>query len=130
MCVLSHVRLSVTPWIVAWQAPLSVGLTRQEYWSGLAFPSPGDLPDPETEPTSLVSPALAGWILYHSATWEAIPPVYFLCLWVVQCLNISCVLLNRLGYDLIWGNFRNGKVIKDEKFASNAIYYLFKLILN
>ena len=82
--MLSRVRLSVTPWIVAWQAPLSTGLSRQEYWSGLAFPSPGDLPDPETEPTSFVSPALAGQILYHSTTWEAIHPVYFLCLWVVQ----------------------------------------------
>ena len=41
----------VTPWIVARQAPLSMGLLRQEYWSGLPFPSPEDLPDPGTEPT-------------------------------------------------------------------------------
>ena len=47
----------VTPWIVALQAPLSMGLPRQEYWIGLPFPSPGDLPDPEIE---LASPALAG----------------------------------------------------------------------
>ena len=40
---------------VAWQAPLLMGFPRQEYWSGLRFPSPGDLPDPETEP---ISPAL------------------------------------------------------------------------
>ena len=46
-----------TPWTVALQAPLSMGFPRQEYWSGLPFPSPGDLPDPETEP---MSPALAG----------------------------------------------------------------------
>ena len=46
-----------TPWIEACQAPLSMGLSRQEYWSGLPFPSPGDLPDPEIEPSS---PALAG----------------------------------------------------------------------
>ena len=51
---LSHVRLFVTPWTVA---PLSVGFSRQEYWSGLPFPSPGDLPDPGIEPPS-VSPAL------------------------------------------------------------------------
>ena len=45
---------------VAHQAPLSVGLPRLEFWSGLLFPSPGDLPDTEIEPASLVSPALAG----------------------------------------------------------------------
>ena len=41
---LSHVRLFATPWTVAYQAPLSMGFSRQEYWSGLPFPSPGDLP--------------------------------------------------------------------------------------
>ena len=46
-----------TPWTIALQVPLSVGFSRQEYWSGLAFPSPGDLPDPGIEP---VSPALTG----------------------------------------------------------------------
>ena len=48
MCVksLSHVQLSVTPWGVAHQAPPSMGFSRQEYWSGLPFPSPGDLPNP------------------------------------------------------------------------------------
>ena len=52
---LSHVQLFVTPWTVAHQAPPSMGFSRQEYWSGLPFPSPGDLPDPGIEP---VSPAL------------------------------------------------------------------------
>ena len=42
-----------TPWTVAHQAPLSMGFSRQEHWSGLPFPSPGDLPDPEIEPRSL-----------------------------------------------------------------------------
>ena len=54
---LSRVRLFVTPLTVAYQAPLSMGFSRQEYWSGLPFPSPGDLPDSEIEPTS---PVLAG----------------------------------------------------------------------
>ena len=49
---LSHVRLFATPWTVPYQAPLSMGLSRQEYWSGLPFPSPGDLPDPGIEPGS------------------------------------------------------------------------------
>ena len=51
----------MTPWTVAHQAPLSMGLLRQEYWSGLPFPTPGDLPEPGIEPTtSPESPALAG----------------------------------------------------------------------
>ena len=48
----SHVQLSVTPWTVARQAPLSMEFSRQDYWSGLPFPSPGDLPDPGIEPGS------------------------------------------------------------------------------
>ena len=46
---LSHVQLFVTTWTVAHHAPLSMGLSRQEYWSGLPFPSQGDLPDPGIE---------------------------------------------------------------------------------
>ena len=49
---LNHVRLFVTPWTVAYQAPPSMGFSRQECWSGLPFPSPGDLPDPGIEPGS------------------------------------------------------------------------------
>ena len=49
----SHVRLFATPWTVAYQASPSMGFSRQEYWSGLPFPSPGDLPDPGIEPGSL-----------------------------------------------------------------------------
>ena len=52
--------LFVTPWTVAHQAPLSMGFPRQEYWSGLPFPPPGNLPDPGIEPTSPVSPVSAG----------------------------------------------------------------------
>ena len=52
MRVLSRVQLFVIPWTVAHQAPLSIGLSRQEYWSGMPFPSLGDLPDPEIEPGS------------------------------------------------------------------------------
>ena len=50
--LLSHVRLFVTPWTVAYQASQSMGFFRQEYWSGLPFPSPGDLPNPGIEPGS------------------------------------------------------------------------------
>ncbi|XDA85385.1 hypothetical protein R6Z07F_015161 [Ovis aries] len=54
VCVLvSHVRLFVAPWTVARQVHLSMGFSRQEYWSVLPFPTPGDLPDPGIEPGSL-----------------------------------------------------------------------------
>ena len=61
-CVLSHfsrVWPFATPWTVAHEAPLSMGFSRQECWSELPFPTPGDLPDPGIEPTSPASPALA-----------------------------------------------------------------------
>ena len=48
-----------------------MGFSRQEYWTGLPFPPPGDLPNPETEPVSLMSPALVGGFFTTSATWEA-----------------------------------------------------------
>ena len=74
VCVLScfsPVQLCGTLWTVARQVPLSIGFSRQEYWSGLPCPSPGELPDPEMESASLTSPALAGRFFTTSATWEA-----------------------------------------------------------
>ena len=68
---LSCVRLFVTPWTAACQAPLFMGFSRRGYWSGLPFPSPGDLSNPGTEPASLVSPALAGRLLTTGASREA-----------------------------------------------------------
>ena len=50
--LLSHVQLLETPWTVACQAPLSMKFSRQEYWSGMPFPSPRDLPNPGSEPRS------------------------------------------------------------------------------
>ena len=58
--MLSRVLLFVTPWTVAHQAPLSMGLSRRGYWSELPFPPSGDLPGPGIKPTSLVFSALAG----------------------------------------------------------------------
>ena len=55
---LSHVQLFTTFWTIAHQAPLSMGFSRQEYWRGLPFPAPGDLPVPGIEPAFLASPAL------------------------------------------------------------------------
>ena len=73
-CVLSpfsRVRLLVTPWTAAHQATLSIGCSRQEYWSGLPCPLPGDLPSPGIEPTSLTSRPLAGGFFTTSTTWKA-----------------------------------------------------------
>ena len=60
VCALSHVWFFVTPWTIAHQPPLSMGFLKQEYWSGLPFPPPGDYPNPGMEPKSPVSLALAG----------------------------------------------------------------------
>ena len=73
VCVLSHfscVSLFVTPWSVALQAPLSVGFSKQEYWSRLPFSSPGDLPNPEVQLTSLRTIALPGRFFTTTTTWE------------------------------------------------------------
>ena len=70
----SRIRLLVTPWIVACQAPLSVGFFRQEYWSRLPFPPPGYLSNPGIKLLSFVSPALAGDFFTTSTTWEAPAP--------------------------------------------------------
>ena len=69
----SHVWLFATLWTVARQAPLSMGFSRQEYWSALPCPPPGDLPNPGIEPRSLMCPALAGGFFTTSATCEALP---------------------------------------------------------
>ena len=73
-CVLSRFTcalLCVTLWTVACQAPLSMGFSRKESWSGLPCPPPGNLPDPGIEPRSLASPALVDGFFTTSATWEA-----------------------------------------------------------
>ena len=73
VCILSRfscVRLFVTLWTVALQAPLSMGFCRQEFWSGMPCPPPGDLSEPGIEPVSLMSPALAGGFFISSATWK------------------------------------------------------------
>ena len=67
----SHVQLSETLWTRAHQAFLSMGFSRQGYWSGLPCLPPGDLPDTGIEPMSLMSPALAGGFFTTGTTWEA-----------------------------------------------------------
>ena len=64
-------QLFVTLWTAAHQGPLSMGFSRQEHWSGLPCPPPGDRPNPGNEPVSLTSPALAGGFFTAIATWKA-----------------------------------------------------------
>ena len=70
VCVLSRIWLFVAPWTVARQALLSMKFPRQEDWSGLSFPTPGNLPDPGIEPKCLASSALAGG--FFTTTWEVL----------------------------------------------------------
>ena len=69
----SQVQLFATLWTIVRQTPLSTGFSKQEYWSRLPCPPPGDLPDPGIKLVSLKSPALAGRFLTTSTTWEAPP---------------------------------------------------------
>ena len=74
---LSHVWLFATLWTVAHQASLSMGFSKQVYWSGLPFLSPGDLSDPGIESVPLMSPALTDGFFTISTTWEAHCYIYF-----------------------------------------------------
>ena len=71
----SRVQFFAILWTIAGQTPLSMGLSRQEYWSGLLCPPPGDLPNPWIEPRPLTSPALAVRFFTTNVTWEATSPI-------------------------------------------------------
>ena len=78
LSLFSHVWLFVTPWTVACKASLSMRFPRQENWSGFPFPSPGDLPNPGMEPTSLLSLALAGG--FFTTSMQGSPTLVWVCL--------------------------------------------------
>ena len=67
----SRVQVCAMLWTAVRQAPLSMGFSGQEYWSGLPCPPPGDLPDPEIEPMSVIFPTLAGGFFTIGTTYEA-----------------------------------------------------------
>ena len=79
--MLNCVPLFETPWTVMLQAPLSIGFPRQEYWSGLPFPPPGDLPNPGIEPTSPASPVLA------DGFFTTVPPGKHSCIRILQVIQ-------------------------------------------
>ena len=88
-------QLFATLWIVPCQASLSMGFSRQEYWSGLPCPPPRALPNTGITPASVTSPALAEGVFTTSATWEALNYSYFLginstLLWGIIQLNLVC----------------------------------------
>ena len=90
----------MTAWTKACQAPPPMGFSRQEYWSGLPFPSPGDLPDPGMEPvsSSCIS-CLSGWILYHCTTiffilWVSYSPVYVCTTFLTENFKAHTLLLS------------------------------------
>ena len=68
----SHIQLFALLQTVALQVPLSMGFSRQENWSGLPCPPPGDFPNPGNQPVSLTSPALTGRFFTTSTTWEVL----------------------------------------------------------
>ena len=83
------VQLFLTPWTVVLQAALSMGFSRQEYWSALPFPSPGDLPDPGVESLSLAPLALAGRFFTAELTGK-------------PSKGLSCCLIHLLGLQVLY----------------------------
>ena len=109
MCVqlLFHVQLFVALWTVAHKAPLSMEFPRQEYWSELPFPTPGDLPNSGIKHVSLASPALAGGFFTTSITWEALPRR------ALNAMQRSLELYSGAAYKPLTGF--QGRGIRDEK---------------
>ena len=92
------VQLLASPWTAAHQAPLSMGFSRQEHWSGLPFPTPGDLPDPGIKSMSLMPPAVAGGFFTTSMTLEVLiidkyhPTTLFLIVLSLFCVSFFLLL--------------------------------------
>ena len=108
----------MTLWAVAHQAPLSMGFSRQEYWSGLLFLPPGDRPDPGIQPTSLKFPTSAGRFFTTSGTWKASVPSYhvpshlllsvcnfdaelFILMGVCMCVYLCVCVVAELGWGMV-----------------------------
>ena len=87
----SHARLSVIPWSVSCQAPLSMGLSRQEHSGGLLFPPPGDLPNPGIKPAF---PTRAGTFCTIRVIWDALVKVNFKLFSQASCLNQLVVFIH------------------------------------
>ena len=89
-------------WTETHQAPLSMEFSRQEFWSGLPFPTLGDLPNPGIEPVSLVSPALAGGFFTTSTTWEAHHQLMGMKARPLFLLDFPSSVLNKVAHSSLW----------------------------
>ena len=108
----SPFQLFAILWTIAHQAPLSMGFSRQEYWSRLPCPPPGHLPHPGIEPTSLTSPLLAGLFFTTSATCEALRLTYTAIyktdkqqdatVWHRERHSISCIMEKNIKKMCVW----------------------------
>ena len=109
---LSRAQLFATPWTVAHQAPPSMGFSRQEYWSGLPFPSPGDLPHPRIEPTS---PAL------QADAFTSLTPCN------VCSFNLCILLLSLQVKNVAYGLRQTGRlVVKALTFKCMALFHSYR----
>ena len=121
VCVCSVASDSLTPWTIACQAPLSIEFSRQEYWSMLLFLTPGELPDPGVQPTSLLSPALAGRFFNTSMTCDS-----FMLTCVLSCVWLNCVWLFASIWTeahqapLSWGSPRKNTEVGCMPFSSDS----------
>ena len=100
------------------QTPLSMGFSRQEYWSGLPFLLPGDLPDPGIEPVSLISPALAGRLFTTRATWEDMRSS-------IQFMNLSDLMTSPKNWNSSLYNFLLQRSVTaiNKRLSSTNIYW-------
>ena len=115
-----RVRLSAAPWTVARQAPLSMGFSRQEHWSGLPRPPPGDLPNPGVEPLVLISPALAGEFFTTNITWAA-----QLLVWITPKIFIGY-----LGIAAVHGVEKSQIQLSDETTATRYCFHFSVSVIN
>ena len=115
----SHVWLFATLWATALQASLSMGFSRQEYWSGLPCPPQGNLPDPGIELTSLLSPVLASEFFTISAIWEAL------------FVNIGLILKSSAGSFLLSSFLHQNYAVYMKKilFSIQVLFFFFYLLL-
>ena len=112
-----------TPWTSASQASPSIEFSRQEYWSGLTFPPPGGLPDPRIEPTSPVSPALAGGLF----TTEPLGNPHGLVVGVVNLFIMVVILLNVLMQET-WVHTWIGKIPWRKEMETHSSILAWKIL--
>ena len=115
---LSPVPLFVTLWTGAHQAPLSMWFSRQEYWSRVSCPPPGDLSNPGIEPMSLMSPALAGGFCITSTTWEAL---------IVDCWTQISLQVVFLYVSVVYMPWSSGNVLLLKASRSIYVYDSFRI---